>query len=166
MKVTNQPRDWDKHKPEEGKAFSYSYRNQFEPEKFAIILKAYTLFLPLLFEDLRLTPERVRLVGRGFSGTVFVLPLAVALGCKVTIVRKPDSEEESHGQRVEGIQDKEYPWIFIDDCIDSGATLSACEEALGSEPCAKVLWGTTGWHPAEKENGMYILSHYVTLEDE
>ena len=141
--------------------FNFMYRDQFHPMKFNLILQAYTMFLPLVFEKLRLVPDVTRLVARGMSGTVFVLPLAVKLGCQVTIVRKDD--ENSHGQKLEGVTDLTLPWIFIDDCIDTGATFRVCERAMGKPPACKVLWSSS-WRGDENETS-FELGNHIEVED-
>jgi len=163
MKVSLEPVEWiDKNY---ATMMNYSYRDQFKPEAFRNILNAYRLFLPLLFKKLDLDRNTLHLVGRGLSGTVFVLPLAMKLKTQATIVRK--KTESSHSETNLEYSDSEgprgAPWIFIDDCISSGATRDACIDAIGSEPVAIVLWGTQGF--GKPYRGLYLLSQHVSMED-
>jgi orotate phosphoribosyltransferase-like protein len=73
------------------------------------------------------------LVGTGLSGALMVPRLAEAINKNWLIVRKPG--ENSHSSyKVEGTLGKR--WLFVDDCVDSGATYRyVCEQV--KEICTK-----------------------------
>lgn len=60
------------------------------------------------------------LVGAGFSGSIVIPSLALALGKKFVLIRK-DTDDSHHGQgRLVG--DLGERWVFVDDFVSSGAT--------------------------------------------
>src|SRR6266404_718779 len=67
------------------------------------------------------------IVGSGLSGTVAATLIAHQMGKNLVVVRK--ATENSHSSNlIEGKLGKR--WIFIDDFIASGATLSRCKDAV------------------------------------
>lgn len=73
-------------------------------------------------------------VGRGISGAIAVPVLALALGKRFCIVRKPSELESSHSHcQVEGNLKPGDRWIFVDDLIETGATYRAVIKALSND---------------------------------
>jgi adenine/guanine phosphoribosyltransferase-like PRPP-binding protein len=67
------------------------------------------------------------LVGTGLSGGIIVPRLAASLKTNWMIVRKPGDGTHSFRQ-AEGTLG--HRWVFVDDLIDSGATLKRTKEAI------------------------------------
>ncbi len=67
------------------------------------------------------------LIGTGVSGSIFVPLLARELGCYWAIARK--SNDGSHSfNAIEG--DIGERWVFVDDLVDSGATLKRVQRQV------------------------------------
>lgn len=60
------------------------------------------------------------LVGTGFSGSIVVPSLALAMGKKFVLVRKDTDDSHHGGGRLLG--DLGSRWIFVDDFVSSGRT--------------------------------------------
>jgi orotate phosphoribosyltransferase len=60
------------------------------------------------------------LVGTGFSGSVVIPSLALAMGKKFVLIRK--ETDDSHHGRGRLVGSLGARWIFVDDFISSGAT--------------------------------------------
>lgn len=72
------------------------------------------------------------LVGTGFSGSVVIPSLALALGKKFVLIRK--ETDDSHHGRGRLLGQLGARWIFVDDFVSSGRTrqrvISKIDEAL------------------------------------
>lgn len=81
--------------------------------------------LATVVEDAKKELEKVEfdtLVGTGFSGSIVIPSLALAMGKKFALIRK-ETDDSHHGKgRLLG--EIGMRWIFVDDFISSGATRS------------------------------------------
>lgn len=83
------------------------------------------------------------LVGAGFSGSVVIPSLALALGKKFVLIRK--ETDDSHHGRGRLLGQLGQKWIFVDDFVSSGRTrqrvISKIDEALREHDGTSELVG-------------------------
>jgi orotate phosphoribosyltransferase len=108
------------------------------------------------------------LVFRGFSGAVVGPTVALKLGKRWALVRKPNDTAHS-GRRLEGVVQGRY--VILDDFIDTGATILAIREAIAinclNVECVGVVLYEQSWcyrqndrveHWQSKVGGVRILN--------
>ena len=78
----------------------------------------------------------------GVSGMSLGFPMALALGCDVAVLRKPN--EESHGDAgtFVGVPLKGRVCVFVDDFVSGGLTRKRVERAVKAEK-GKLAWQYT-----------------------
>lgn len=88
------------------------------------------------------------IVGTGVSGDLIVPVLAREIGCLFAIVRKRPADSHTHSELEGNIGER---WVFVDDLIDSGATLDKVKKSV-----KHVCRATENWddsinpaHPTE-----------------
>lgn len=87
---------------------------------------------------------------RGVSGAMIAPIVGYKLNIPVVVIRK--GEPCHSANRVDGrLEQGKNRLVFIDDCIDSGATFSHVEEALQKEGC--LIVGAVMYQPGFKEDG-------------
>ncbi len=83
------------------------------------------------------------LVGTGFSGSVVIPSLALALGKKFVLIRK--ETDDSHHGRGRLLGQLGQKWIFVDDFVSSGRTrqrvINKIDEALREYDGTSTLVG-------------------------
>jgi hypoxanthine phosphoribosyltransferase len=87
------------------------------------------------------------IVGTGVSGSVVVPLIAGHLGKDYAIVRKERSPHDS-GLVVGNVGHK---WIFVDDFVSSGATLTRVKSAMLSLQCGMYVEDNSAWGQTWKE---------------
>lgn len=86
------------------------------------------------------------LVGTGISGAVFVPELASLMNRLCAIVRKTTHDCHSSISVETSVDDWWYNqfgivhWYFIDDLIDTGATITRCINMIGHEPSGVITY--------------------------
>jgi adenine/guanine phosphoribosyltransferase-like PRPP-binding protein len=102
----------------------------FDKEKFSeAIRRAMDDLTGIAFDAIAVT---------GNSGAIFGGALAVAMNKSLFLVRKPDDNTHS-GYRIEG-PDEANSYVFVDDCVSTGATLLRVHAAMLKEcPNVKFL---------------------------
>ena len=129
------------------------------------MIRLHTLYMP----HVRDTPDAMRkracqalasveydtLVGRGLSGALIVPILGRELDCHWMVLRKPNDSAHSSLTAEGTLGDR---WVFVDDLIDSGATLRAAVEHVTrlAENCRawNEQWGGTTFV------GAYLYENY------
>lgn len=95
------------------------------------------------------------LVGTGFSGSIVIPSLALAMGKKFVLIRKENDGSHHGGGRPVGSLGKR--WIFVDDFIYSGATMArvidkvdqaARQRGVETEMIGSYLYCGQLWKPA------------------
>lgn len=97
---------------------------------------------PVLFDTI---------IGTGVSGAIIVPLLARELGCFWAIARKPRDGSHSYNE-VEG--DIGERWVFVDDLVDSGATVERTRRLV-------TAWtGRWGWDTEYAGTYLYYSKRY------
>lgn len=93
------------------------------------------------------------LVGTGFSGSVVIPALALAMGKKFVLIRK-ETDDSHHGKgRLLG--ELGQRWVFVDDFVSSGKTRKRVIEKI--EEASELTKGTT------EMVGQYMYVDYTEL---
>lgn len=111
-----------------------------------------------LLEDAREVLEDIEfdtLVATGLSGTVVAPILAHELGVNFFIVRKPDDLSTHSYKRAVGHIGRR--WVFLDDFIDTGRTLTRVRKQV-----AEVVANEAEWAYDEAQNTMVELPTWTT----
>lgn len=133
------------------------YRDIFDPNVWARVVAQYVRVLPkFVLNEYGFNLGEYALGGSGLSGGLIVVPVAKQLGnTQAIIVRKPG--EKAHSRHVVEPNKPNIPWVFLDDFIDSGATLRRCTSKLGPPICG-LVYGD--WHrPPGKIYNIWSLEH-------
>jgi adenine/guanine phosphoribosyltransferase-like PRPP-binding protein len=67
---------------------------------------------------------------QGVSGMAIGFPLAVKLGIPIVVVRKPDEDSHSAGDRITGEPVKGKRCLFVDDFVSMGQTRARVRRAV------------------------------------
>ncbi len=81
----------------------------------------------------RRTLDRVNfdaIVCTGVSGMLVAPALSMAMGKKITVVRKPDDHQNHAMTRIESGMEHDDRWIFVDDLCASGQTRERVRNAM------------------------------------